>query len=79
MLPEKIKITVRNGVMTQAIGANGRRTYNVPYTGIQVEAWDAGNGYYNFDWNGTTWQIRDSKVTLGWDKEPLPRVVRRED
>lgn len=76
MSAEKIKITVRNGVMTEAIGANGRRTMRPPWSGIQVEAWDVGNGFYNFDWDGTTWQIRDYKVTLGWEEERLPRVVR---
>lgn len=68
--PTKTQITVCAGVATEAIGANGRRTYAIPPGGIKVMAWDAGNRYYNFDWDGTTWQIRDDKVRLGW--EPLP-------
>lgn len=79
MSAEKIKITVKDGVMTEAIGANGRRTQRPPWQGIQVEAWDAGNGFYNFDWNGTTWQIRDYKVTLGWGESRLPKVLKHTD
>ena len=67
--PTKIRITVR-GIFTEAIGANGRQ-WRYPPAGsrpLQVEAWDAGNRYYNFERNGTTWQVRDSKVTLGWEE-----------
>jgi len=76
--PTKIKITVRTGVMTEVGDGSGRATQRPPAGGLRVEAWDAGNRYYNFEWNGTVWQIRDSKVTLGWDEKdrPLPRVER---
>ena len=76
--PTKIRITVRGGPFTEAVGANGRQ-HRYPPAGsrpLQVEAWAAGNRYYNFEWNGTTWQVRDSKVTLGWEEHerPLPRT-----
>lgn len=76
--PQKIRITIRSGPFTEAIGANGRQWRYPPAGGhpLQVEAWQIEPRYYRFNWNGTTWQIRDYKVTIGWEEHerPLPRV-----
>ena len=64
MAPEKIKITAGFGVATEVGNGKGWRTFRPK--GLQVEAWDAGNGYYNFQYNGVTWQIQHYKCKLGW-------------